>query len=370
MRAHTKGKYELGKRFAIVIGVAAAGVMALGAQMASATFPGTEGRIAFSAFAPGPTGSVSIEIYTANPNGGDVQQLTSNPNLVSQNPDWSPDGQRIAFQACSVCSPFAPTGRLGGAPVHVDVMNADGSDVTRLTRGPGFHGYPAWSPDTASLAIAADWGDRPALQGIWIIPASDPDGVTRQEARRVTTLPADFRGRGDVEPQFSPDGSSIVFTRFKSARKSAIHRVGVDGTGLESLTKWRLNASDPDWSPNGKKIAFDSGDFRGETDGGGNIHVMRADGSKRKKLTDHRRIRKDDPRRAFKLASDPVWSPSGTRIMFTRQPRGSDIPQTKLIAMKPNGSGKHVVVADSLREPVPLLDKLLLLNRVDWGTHP
>jgi TolB protein len=245
-------------------------------------------------------------------------------------------------------------------------MNADGSDVTRLTRGPGFHGYPAWSPDTASLAIAADWGDRPALQGIWIIPASDPDGVTRQEARRVTTLPADFRGRGDVEPQFSPDGSSIVFTRFKSPRKSAIHRVGVDGTGLERLTKWRLNASDPDWSPNGKKIAFDSGDFGGKTDGGGNIHVMRADGSKRKKLTDHRRIRKDDPRRAFKLASDPVWSPSGTRIMFTRQPRGSDIPQTKLIAMKPNGSGKHVVV-DFV---VDASASSFYPNRVDWGTHP
>src|SRR5918994_2506752 len=70
MRAHTKGKYELGKRFAIVIGVAAAGVMALGAQMASATFPGTEGRIAFSAFFI-ETGT--SEIYTANPNGGDVQ---------------------------------------------------------------------------------------------------------------------------------------------------------------------------------------------------------------------------------------------------------------------------------------------------------
>jgi hypothetical protein len=36
MRAHTEGKYEMGKRFAIVIGVAAAGVMALGAQTALA----------------------------------------------------------------------------------------------------------------------------------------------------------------------------------------------------------------------------------------------------------------------------------------------------------------------------------------------
>jgi Tol biopolymer transport system component len=329
----------MGKRFAIVIGVAAAGVMALGAPPASATFPGTDGRIAFNAFIEE---TESVEIYTALPNGGDVQQLTSNPNVFSEFPDWSPDGQKIAFQADR---------QNANEPVQIHVMNADGSDVTELTRGPGFHGFPAWSPDAASLAIAADWGDHPALQGIWIIPASDPGGVTQQEARRLTTLPADFRG-DDVEPQFSPDGSSIVFTRFKSPRKSAIHRVGVDETGLERLTKWRLNASDPDWSPNGKKIAFDSGDFNGETDGGGNIHVMRADGSKRKKLTDHRRLRKGDP---FKLANNPVWSPSGTQIMFTRfLPEGS-----KLIAMKPNGSGKHVI-----------LDRPRFTNKVDWGTHP
>jgi TolB protein len=329
----------MGKRWAIVIGLAATGVMALGAATASATFPGSNGRIAFEAFIEE---TESLEIFTANPKGGDVQQLTSNPNVFSEFPDWSPDGQKIAFQADR---------QNANEPVQIHVMNADGSDVTELTRGPGFHGFPAWSPDAASLAIAADWGDHPALQGIWIIPASDPGGVTQQEARRVTTLPADFRGE-DVEPQFSPDGSSIVFTRFKSARKSAIHRVGIDGTGLERLTKWRLNASDPDWSPNRKKITFDSGDFGGETDGGGNIHVMRADGSKRKKLTDHRRLRKGDP---FKLANNPVWSPSGTQIMFTRfLPEGS-----KLIAMKPNGSGKHVV-----------LDRPRFTNKVDWGTHP
>ena len=328
----------MGKRWAIVIGLAATGVMALGAATASATFPGSNGRIAFSAFIEE---TESLEILTANPNGGDVQKLTSNPNAFSDLPDWSPDGQRIAFQ----------TERENvDEPAQIHVMNADGSDLTQLTRGPGFHGAPGWSPDAASLAIDADWGGGPALQGIWIIPASDPGGVTQQEARRLTTLPAGFDF--DSEPQFSPDGSSIVFTRFKSARKSAIHTVGVDGTGLERLTKWRLNASDPDWSPNGKKIAFDSGDFGGETDGGGNIHVMRADGSKRKKLTDHRRLRKGDP---FKVANNPVWSPSGTRIMFTRF-----LPErTKLVAMRPNGSHKHVA-----------LDRPRFTNKVDWGTHP
>src|SRR5918995_7417512 len=247
----------MGKRWALVLGVAAAGVMALGA-LASATFPGPDGRIAFNAFVPK---TRSVEIFTARPDGTDVQQLTSNPRRFSGLPDWSPDGERIAFYTES-----------REAPAQIYLMNADGSDVTQLTSGPGFKGIPNWSPDADSLTIAADWGDETgALQGIWIIPASDPDGVTQEEALRVTTKPAAFDS--DIDPQFSPDGSSIAFTRLKSERKSAIYRVSVDGAALQRLTPWKLNASDPDWSPDGQRIAFDSGDAeaRGSR---GNIYVM------------------------------------------------------------------------------------------------
>jgi Tol biopolymer transport system component len=290
-----------------------------------------------------------FQIFTANPKGGDVRQLTSIPGTESVFPDWSPDGQRIAFYRERL---------KGNQPVQIHVMNADGSDVTELTKGPGFHGYPAWSPDAASLAIAADWGDYPDLRGIWIIPASDPGGVTQQEARRLTTLPAGAHSE-DAEPQFSPDGSSIVFTRFTSPRKSAIHRVGIDGSGLKRLTPWRLNASDPDWSPNGKRIAFDSADAprKGSK---ANIYVMRADGSGRKRLTDFPAIQDCCPPSGRPgQANNPVWSPSGTRIVFTHfLPKG-----TRFVAMRPNGSRKQVVIGGRFgRRHSP--------NKVDWGTHP
>ena len=327
---------------ALVLAVA---IIAVGAAPASATFPGPNGRLAFNAFVEK---TKSLEIFTATPKGGDVRRLTRSPNTLSELPDWSPDGQRIAFF----------TERLkGNQPVQIQVMNADGSGVTELTRGPGFHGFPAWSPDAASLAIASDWGDYPTLRGIWIIPAAAPGGVTQQEARRLTTLPAGSHVE-DAEPQFSPDGSSIVFTRFKSRRKSAIHRVGIDGSGLQRLTPYSMNASDPDWSPDGQRIAFDSGDagLRGSK---ANIYVMRADGGGRKRLTDFPPVPDCcPPSRGPGLANNPVWSPSGTRIMFTHfltGPRG-----TRLVAMKPNGSRQHVVVG---RKPE-------FVNKVDWGTHP
>ena len=334
------------KRLALGFGVAVAAAMALVATPSTATFPGQDGLIAFNAFVERTN---SFEVFTAAPNGGDVRRLTSTPDTLAGLPDWSPDGERIAFYTES----FRP-----GPPAQVHVMNADGSDVTQLTRGPGFKGLPNWAPDADSLAIVADWGDETgALQGIWIIPASDPDGVTQEEARRVTNPPAGFDA--DIDPYFSPDGRSIAFARFKSERKSAIHRVGIDGTGLERLTPWRLNASDPDWSPDGQRIAFDSGDAeaRGSK---GNIYVMRADGSGRTRLTDYPPLRRGCcPVSPPGFASEPVWSPSGTQIMNTRF-----LPdKSKLVAMKPNGSGKHVVVGGRF-------GKRQFPNASDWGTHP
>jgi TolB protein len=330
MRAH---RFTAKTPFILVLAVV---IVAVWAAPASATFPGTDGRIAFSGVAPG---TCCGEIFTARPDGSDVRRLTSTPGRSDSGlPDWSPDGQRIAYQK---------------DVNQIYVINADGSGLTQLTRGPGHHVSPSWSPDAASLAIVANWGDYPALSGIWIIPASDPDGVTQAEARRVTTLPAGFEY--DFEPQFSPDGSSIVFARYKGGRASAIHRVGIDGTGLERLTPWRLNASDPDWSPDGQRITFGSGDSE-QPGTKGNIYVMRADGSGRTRVTDHASVRKGKGR---KRANYPVWSPSGTQIMYSRfSPK-----REELVAMNPDGSGKHVVGGERF-------GKRLSPFKVDWGTQP
>lgn len=127
----------------------------------------------------------------------------------------------------------------------------------------------------------------------------------------------------------------------------------VDGTGLERLTSYKLNTSDPDWSPDGSSITFDSGDA-GRPGSKGDIYVMRADGSHKRRLTDTPRLG-EDAESNFKLANNPVWSPSGTKIMYTRfAPEG-----TQLVVMNRDGSGKRVVIS-----------RKKLVNKVDWGTHP
>lgn len=304
------------------------------------TFTGENRRISFSRFIEK---TRSVEIFTADADGGDIQRLTSVPRRASVITDWSPDGQTIAFDSDRIDI----DGRKN--VVQIYVMNADGSGVTQLTRGPGFHGTVGWSPDGTKLAIEADWGQPPDLNGIWIIPASDPDGVTVQEATRVTDPP---RGVGfDTEPQFSPDGSSIVFTRFKALRESAIYKVSADGTGLARLTSFGLNASDPDWSPDGQRITFDSGDA-GRPGSRGDIYVMNADGGGKKRLTDSPRLTRNSP---FELANNPVFSPDGTRISYTQ----FFDEGTELMVMNADGTHERVI-----------LRKRGFPNKVDWGTHP
>jgi Tol biopolymer transport system component len=317
---------------------------------APATFPGSNGRISFDGVVPG---TCCSEIFTAKPNGGEPRRLTSTPGRSdSELPDWSPDGQKIAFDSDRTDI----DGRKQVTQVYS--MNADGSGKTQLTRGPGEQANPGWSPDGTKLAIRADWGHPRALQGIWIIPASDPDGVTQEEAQRLTRLPADVDF--DSEPQFSPDGTSVTFSRFKDFSSSAIFRIGIGGKGLKRLTPWHLNASDPDWSPDGHKITFDSGDS-GQPGSKGDIYVIRADGSRRRRLTDFPPVREGE---GIVQAGNPVWSPSGMRIMYTHF--FSHLPPDKgnvLVRMWSDGSHKHVVVGERFgRSHFP--------NKVDWGTHP
>ena len=304
----------------------------------AATFSGKNGLISFARF-----DGKHVEIFSANPDGSHIKKLTeSKPrNAVSFISDWSPNGQLIAFDSDRKDID-------GRKAVQIYLMTADGGNVTQLTRGPGFHGNPGWSPAGTTMAIESDWG-KGSLKGIWIIPAFDPDGVTVDEAQRVTDVPdrADF----DSEPQFSPDGTTIVFTRFKSARRSAIFRVNVDGSGLKRLTRYKLNASRPDVSPDGRWITFDSGDS-GRPGSKGNIYVMRLEGGKKKALTDNPRLQEGDP---FEVANNPCFSPNGRRIIYTQ----FGDRRTDLVVMKLNGSHKHAILGGR-RGP----------NKADWGTHP
>jgi TolB protein len=100
-------------------------------------------------------------------------------------------------------------------------------------------------------------------------------------------------------PQWSPDGKKIVFESTKDG-KSAIYTISVDGSNLRRLTDPQFTAGQPRWSRDGKRIVFYS-----ERDGHLQLFIMNEDSLAQRKLTD-----------TADLDYLPDFSPKGDYVVF------------------------------------------------------
>lgn len=228
-----------------------------------------------------------LQIFTIHPDGTAERQLTFSDD--NGRPAWSPDGRQIVYSS------------MRGNDVFVNIMNADGSNSRTLCQGEA----PDWSPDGRKIAFSWQWS-------IWTI---DPDGRNRQ---RIAGSATAKRG-----PSWSPDSRQIAFIliRHPMSPHDLKPQVGImmaDGSGERVLTQGhRMNvrigpdgartmepaedANAPAWSPVSDEIAF----WSGKEERGGDIWIIRADGSGARQLT------------AAQPSDDPSWSPDGREILFS-----------------------------------------------------
>ena len=244
-------------------------------EPAQAAFPGDNGRIAYVSHLP----SGLHEIYTMSPDGTERKQLTNN-SAYDSSPAYSPDGSKIAFVSQ----------REGQESGKIYTMNATDGTAQRNLSGSTDGRDPAYSPTGKKIAFAGG-------ADIWVMNATDG---TKQK-NLTNTPPVNGYEVRERDPAYSPDGTKIVFYK-ESFRphKVDLYTMNANGTGVKQLTDYKGQEYSPDWSPSGQRIVF----YSFTRTQGTRIFTIRPDG------TDRQLVVKD--------GKDPVWSPDGLKIAFTR----------------------------------------------------
>jgi serine/threonine-protein kinase len=197
------------------------------------SFDGAE--IAFHSFRTG-----HREVFLMNADGGDVQQVTNSAANAGANPDFSPDGNSIAFDYSLGVGTSTPAAEVGGT-------HAIGI-VSRPRRGEPFGPPrqlirggtdPQWSPNGKSIAYVKD--------GIRVI---SPDGTGDRLVIPRTT------GANGLVPLFaywSPDGRSLYYKAYDARERSSIWVAPVSGSGPRLIIRF----DDPARPSGRREIATD-----------------------------------------------------------------------------------------------------------------
>ena len=195
----------------------------------------SEGTNMASALSPDQTTlamSLQGTIWTIPVEGGKAKSVTDEMGDC-QEPDWSPDGEKIVFHS------------YRDGTYHIWIINKDGSDLTQLTSGISDNREPDWSPDGKSIVFSSD---RSGNYDIWQIDLSS------KELKQLTIDKAN-----DSNPAFSNSGNKIVFVSQRT--ESGIYILENGAEKLAVPEAMRIAA--PSWSTDDSKLSYVA--FTGKT---------------------------------------------------------------------------------------------------------
>jgi TolB protein len=249
------------------------------------------------------------ELRVADADGQNAQSILISPEPI-MSPAWSPDGARMAYVSFQNKKPilfvqnltaskqpapvanyrgsnsapaWSPDGRQlaavltkdGGSQIYL--MNADGTNLRRITFSGGIDTEPFFTPDSQSIYFTSDRGGSPQ---IYRMPASGGEPV------RVT-----FEGDYNVSPRVSPDGKILAYISRVSGRFQLM-AMDLDSKQVQTLTDGQRDES-PSFAPNGRIILYAT-----DVDNRGVLAAVSSDGRFKQRLS----IQAADVR-------EPSWGP-------------------------------------------------------------
>jgi hypothetical protein len=243
-----------------------------------------------------------------NANGGAQKDLSGPAGFLDNDPAWSADGSRIAFVS-----------KRGGY-YNVWVMNADGSGQTNLTRQRTEDAEdPTWSPDGTRIAFTAR---TPGLSNSEIFTMK-ADGSNLVQ---LTNTPVSDPGGFESNPTWSPDGTRLAFEEgYSCGGERGIFVMNVNGSNRRDVTANLSTGciTHPTWSPDGANLAFI---------GSGELYIVNAGGTTPAKVAT-----------SVRTFDGVAWSPDGTKLAFANE-------QGNISVIGIDGSGERELTASTEEE--------------------
>jgi Tol biopolymer transport system component/predicted component of type VI protein secretion system len=230
-----------------------------------------------------------------------VPTITTVTSTASMQTEASPSTEPTEAPAASAAVGGAmgiafASDRTGYPQVYyLDLVSGEVAQLTDISNGAC---QPAWSPDGAQLAYTSPCGsNREAYVGssIFIMDVDEAGNPGTTQALMISL-------GGDYDPDWSPDGAKIAFTTQRTGRPQ-VFTVGLDGQAPFNVNDDLAHNWSPSWSPDELQLAFLTG--RG---GAEEIWLVPADGGEEQRFS----------RSEGEAVAKPDWSPDGNTILFEK----------------------------------------------------